>query len=462
MQPLPIWIWVAAATVAALGLRSANPLLTAFAVLVLPTVAQLLWRRGEPPALVFACAMQWLQAAAAVFLTNYYGISMTQAFGSPQLETATWLSLITILVLAAGMRLPLMHRAGSRQKLIEREGAEINLRKAFLAYVISYIIGTGLNSYAWIVPGLTQLLLPLAAIKWIFVFILAYSVLEQRRGYFLLAILVLFEVATGFLGYFAGFKGVFFIVTVATLASPLAMDARRLSLLLLVFCCLLAFGIFWSAIKMEYREYLNEGATQQAVVVPLEERANKLGELVDKFTWADFNAGLDAMVLRVSYVHYFALAIINVPDAVPYENGALWWGTLKHSLMPRLFFPNKPILDDSERTRIYTGMVVSGTEADTSIGIGYIGESYIDFGPKGMFAPIALLGVFYGLIYRIFAIRNHRVLLGSAVASTILVFGAYTIETSNVKLVGGNLVAVLVLGGLDLMLGKSLHRWLSS
>jgi hypothetical protein len=452
--------WVGVAVLATFGFFSPNGLLTSFAIIVLPIAVKLLWVRGEPPVLVFACAMQWLQASAAVFYTNINHVSLSQTFGTSQLEDASWLSLTAILVVAAGMRVALLWRGPTRHPAMATVATKVNLLKAFFLYFITSLLGTQLSNYAGLVSGLAQLLVAAAAIKWVFVYILAYCVLEQQRGFSLLALLVIIEVAVGLLGYFAGFKSVFFIVAVAALASPLALGGRRLAIVLAAIVCLLALGTFWTAIKTEYREYLNQGTGQQTVMMPVEDRAAKLGELFDRFTWNDFENGIEAMVLRVSYVYYFALAMINVPDAIPYENGALWWGTLQHTFMPRLFFPDKPTLDDSERTMLYTGLMVSGAEQGTSIGIGYVGESYIDFGPIGMFAPIFCLGCFYGAIYRVFALRSRHVLLGSAVAAAILVFGAYTIETSNIKLVGTNVTAVLVMGGFYFLLGGRIQRWL--
>src|SRR5262249_38165568 len=150
-----------------------------------------------------------------------------------------------------------------------------------------------------------------------------------------------------------------------------------------------------------------------------------------------------------------AHCIVNVPENVPYEHGTLWFGAIQHAFMPRLFFPNKPTLDDSVRTQKYTGMEVAGREQGASIGIGYIAESYIDFGRYWMLAPIFLLGVFYGLIYRFFAFRQRYGLLGVAAAIAILVFGAYSIETSNIKLIGGNAMSVLVLGLFCWLLGPA-------
>ena len=127
--------------------------------------------------------------------------------------------------------------------------------------------------------------------------------------------------------------------------------------------------------------------------------------------------------------------------------------------MPRILFPNKPALEDSAITSLYTGIEVAGAGEGTSIGIGYMAESYVDFGPVWMFAPILLLGLFYGLIYRFFVLRVRYKILGSAIASSILVFGAYTIETSNVKTVGGNVSVLLVMSCFYFLFARKLMQW---
>src|SRR6266446_1758821 len=99
---LPLWLWAIAIALAGWGAFSANPILTPVSIIILTSCVQLVLRRGEPPVLVFACAMQWLQAAAVIFYTNFYQISLEQAGGGPQLETATWLSVLAVLVLTFG------------------------------------------------------------------------------------------------------------------------------------------------------------------------------------------------------------------------------------------------------------------------------------------------------------------------------------------------------------------------
>ena len=457
---LPLWVWAITIALAIWGTSSANPILTPVSIIILTTCIQLVSRRGEPPVLVFACAMQWLQAAAVIFYTNFYKVSLEQAGGSAQLETATWLSLIAVLVLALGMRLALLRCRRSQHAQLVAEVFRVNVANAFIFYVVSFGIATIAERIAFQVPGFTQLIYALIALKWTAVFLLAYGAIEQRAGYGFLAIAVMLELAIGLLGFFAGFKSIFFILLVVALSSPFAFRGRRLALTVSTVLALFFFGVVWSAIKNDYREFLNEGSGQQEVVAPLGQRVSKLGDLIAGFTWDNFTDGLDAMILRVSYVKLFALTLINVPDAVPYEHGSLWLGALKHIVTPRLFFPEKAAISDSDRTILYAGVQVAGEERGTSIGIGYVAESYVDFGPRWMFAPIFLLGVFYGLIYRLFVIRSRTKLIWTAIASAILIFGAYTIESSNIKIIGGNVTALLVMTVLYLVFGHVFRAWL--
>jgi hypothetical protein len=143
---------------------------------------------------------------------------------------------------------------------------------------------------------------------------------------------------------------------------------------------------------------------------------------------------------------------------MPFEEGLLWGEALEHIVTPRLFFPDKRVIDDSERTRLYTGIDVAGIEQGTSIGLGYVAESYIDFGPTFMFFPILLLGMFFGGIYRFFMTRSKERLLGSALGASILIFQAYTIETSNIKIVGGTVTQLLVLTPLYFAIGGAVMR----
>jgi len=390
--------------------------------------------------------MQWLQAAGSVFYSNSYGMTLEQAAGGTwQYGQATLLSLIGVAALAAGMRVALIGAAAPAADELMAEGRSVSVPQAFAVYLVCFAIASVATVLGWFVPSVTQLILALVPLKWMGVFILGYAVLEQRRGYGFLVACILIEMSTGLISYFSTFKSVFFVVVVVALTSPLALKGRRLALTLFLATLVFCLGIVWTAIKQDYREFANEGTNTQVVSVSAAQSVDRLADLVAKLNWEDISDGLDSMILRVSYTQFFAYAMINVPTSIPFEGGKLWSEAIEHVLTPRLFFPDKRTIDDSERTRLYTGIDVAGLEQGTSIGLGYVAESYIDFGQTFMFLPIFLVGVFFGVIYRCFVIKSKYKLLGAAVAAAIIIFQAYTIETSNLKIIGGTITQLLVI-----------------
>jgi len=446
-QSVPFWIWVLVGVGVVWAIFTPNPVLTVSSLLLLPLLTGLLWFRGAPPVLLFACCIQWLQAATGIFYCNFLNVPLSTGLdlGGSRVEEATYLSLVGVLVLAVGMRMALIRWNRRQVQQAQAEARSLQAGRLFVIYLITFAFSTAIRSIAATIPRLTQPLLAFDTIRWVMLFLLVYSVLINRRPYVLLGLAIGLELLVGFIGFFAGFKSSFFILLIALAGTGVALKGWRLFQFIIVAAFLFVFCILWTTVKPEYRDYLNQGTGQQVVNVPIKQRLDKLGELTRSLNAAKFENGFELLLQRISYVDYFALTIQNVPANIPYERGELWWGAIKQVFMPRLFFPNKPVLDDSARTSYYTGLRVAGAEQGTSIGIGYMGESYIDFGPVGMFAPIFLLGLFYGSIYRLFITHSPRKIIGVAIAVSILAFGAYEIETSNIKLLGGSVVVCVAM-----------------
>ncbi|MGI8960840.1 MAG: hypothetical protein ACR2IV_13975 [Bryobacteraceae bacterium] len=438
-------VWIVTIGLIAWGVTSANPFLTALAIGALPLIALLVWRAGEPPILFFICVMQWLQAVVLLLYANFFTVTLSYIEVGPAVIRAIFLSICGVLALALGTRIGLLGAHRSRAEDLKTETSRIDINKVFQWYLGSFVITLALDALSGVLSPLRQPLLACAGIKWVFVFVLAYAVLLRRERYNLLIICMLMEIVLGTLGFFAAFKNVFFIVLIAGSGLYGVMRGRGLVLAISLGMLLVFAGSVWTAVKGEYREFLNMGYDTQEVLVPVEERFPRLVSLVSSFDTAQLIEGFQTLVLRVSYVEFFTLTITNVPEPMPYEHGALWADAIKRAFLPRLFFPEKAVIDDSERTALYTGMPVSGTEQGTSISIGYFAESYIDFGPLFMFIPIILVGIVYGLIYRCFVVAASSPLLGSGVASAILAFIASNIETTNSKIVGLTAVSFLVM-----------------
>jgi hypothetical protein len=111
--------------------------------------------------------------------------------------------------------------------------------------------------------------------------------------------------------------------------------------------------------------------------------------------------------------------------------------------MPRILFPSKATLNESERTNKYTLARVAGEAEGTAVSLGYPAESYIDFGIPGMFVPIFLLGIFFGWTYYWFSSRGPYFLFGNALGTSLLLFSGHQLEMSNIKIVGGLTVGII-------------------
>jgi hypothetical protein len=182
---------------------------------------------------------------------------------------------------------------------------------------------------------------------------------------------------------------------------------------------------------------------QQIISVPLGDRLLKLTDLVGDLDMAALSSGFDAMLRRMSYVEFFGATLEVVPALVPYENGAIYSDAIIRPFTPRIFFPEKSIIDDTVRTNLYTGGLAGNSEG-TSISLGYIAEAYIDFGRFGMMVALFLLGYFYGLLYRIFT----GPIFGSPLAGMALIsaifLGIGSMENSFTKIFGGIIASILV------------------
>jgi len=434
--------WLFAIIVALLGALTANGWLTMASLLLLLLMIRLFWQSGEPPILLYAACYQWLQACILTFQGNIQGVNIDDMGYSLAVVSAAWLSLCGLLAVCIGMRLGA--GAGYAKKTWESVAAisaQLSLRRLFFGSLIAIVMAQVLTIAAYIIPGFTQPILALALLHWVIIYLFTYTVFAKRQGFLMLGIVFVIEVAIGFLGFFSGFKTVLIIVFLAMLAAPHALKGVRLKSAVLVGIVILAAAVVWTGIKKEYRTFLNEGTSQQVVLVSVSDRVDKLVELVSALDSDKLQTALTGFVDRLTYVQFFGESIRTVPDHIPYEDGKLWKQAIQVALVPRLLYPEKEVLDDSKRTAYYTANRVAGMEDGASISLGYVAESYIDFGPWLMMPVLLLWGLFVGIAYRILVRKSRYPLFGYACATTVIFLNASVLESSNTKIFAG-----LVLG----------------
>jgi hypothetical protein len=270
------------------------------------------------------------------------------------------------------------------------------------------------------------------------------TVVRQRRGWRELFLVLAVEVAGGFLSFFSDFKMVLVVVFLAVLSVPGVFRGRAAVLAAALASIALALGLVWTTIKMEYRNFMNQNTREQVVRVSASEQATELARLLGDLSAQKLEVGIEDFVNRLSYVYFFAETLEFVPRFLPHEDGALWLDAFTRSVIPRALDPDKEVLDASARTAKYTGLLIIGGDESTSVSLGYIAESYIDFGSLGMMPALFLWGLFLGRLVRTLTRGASNSPTGDACATVLVVLNAAMLEQSNAGMVGGVLTTFVV------------------
>lgn len=429
-----------------IALTGVNSLLGLLAVSVLGLGIRVLWRPGLSPIFVFIFGYQWLQASTKIFQANLQGLTVEElaAFGG-DVPMAIALSLVGLVFLLVGIRSGLGRETGWQAKALDAELRSKPTMFWFRCYAVALVAALMIQSVTYVIPALSQPLLALASLKWAFFWILTHVAVSRGgrvRWLWLLAFVL--EFALGIGGYFSSFKTVVFFAIFGVLSSGVRITGARLLGLAILGALTLVLGITWTAIKQEQRSFLNQGQLAQVVSVSYVDSLINMLQLVQKLDAPAMAGAAEDMANRLSYVDFFALTMDLVPSQIPYEKGALWGDAIIRPFMPRLLFPGKAAIDDSERTIYYTGRLVGTAEQGASVSLGYMAESYIDFGPWLMMLPICALGWMLGRFYRwMVNYPRTRGVMGTGLAMATL-FQAAFLESSITKLFGGLVVAMLM------------------
>jgi hypothetical protein len=457
MRSLGVIGLLAGASVA-LAWLTPNPELTAWAAASFWVIVYATWRPGELPALPFAALMQWVASSLALLRANALGLELWATLPLPGLETAVALSLLAVTVFAVTARIGLGWHARPMPDLPAAAGG---LERRLL---IAWGLASAIPALAVVSPlsGLSQLVLGLANLKWVSVLLLFFVALRRGRWTLLWIVLVV-EVGLGSLAFFSSFRTPLYLLAIAFAAAgkPGKVRTKQWIGAAAIGALTLVVGIAWQAIKTDYRAFLSGGTGAQVIRhdITAQEQLSTLTDLIAGLGDRDTGLLVDDFILRMSYVDYFAATISYVPAVRPHEHGQRVVAALGHVFMPRLFFPNKPVINDTEDTARYTGVRVEDFGRHTSVCLGYPAEAYIDGGPMHMAWSVAFFGLVIGFIARRFATQQIDPLLGALMVAVIFV-GVATIELSFKKLIGSAFILLIVFEGTCRFVLPRLSAWL--
>jgi hypothetical protein len=423
---------------------SSSPLIVLVFGTALILIVGLLWRPGELPVLLLPVLIQFTEVALKPVTAALTDVPLQDLseFGS-NLQPAGLFGLAGVIALVLGLQIGTrVSRAPIKDVLIPWP-----FQRILAGALAAIVAGHAFEIVAWNFGGARQIILALGGIKWAGLFVLTYSVLSIGRGRWWLTAVVGVELVLGMTGFFSDFRMVLFVLLTAAIAS--AQEKLRISsifTLALGGVLMLLLAVFWSSIKIDYRDFLNKGTSEQVVLQPLDARINFLaGKAVD-FDGRQFADGLEKLNARLSYIDFLAATMERVPDDIPHEAGAHLSAAVWHIMTPRILFPDKAeVPSDTDSTLYYTGLeTVELNVADTSISIGYLGELYIDFGIAGALIAAVLIGFAFGRLYR--AIRDYSDLpaLINYSFCMLLALSMSSFEAALIKLIGGFVMVAAV------------------
>ncbi|WP_316832706.1 hypothetical protein [Pedobacter aquatilis] len=425
------------------SVTSHNPFQTLCAVTVPFILFSLLWKKNEAPFLFLGLMLQWSSVNIKVFYANFEGLNFEETFNNYQnIQEAFICGNIGLIAVAVGIFIVIRGYV-----LPETDYEELALsydsRKLVPIYIIVALVYPFISEGSFRFGGLQQPISKLADFKWMVFFIFMLSCLYTKQ-YKLFSIIAIAEVVMSLTGFFSSFKDYFLVIFGGVLVIySKELKFKQVMPLAGITVTLIYMVIVWQYVKPEYRNYLSGGQLNQNVIRGTRESLTKLGELVSEVDEKAINSGFKQTVDRLAYIDFFSATIDYVPRVIPHTHGRLWGDAVGRVLQPRILFPNKSAIDDSETTRKYSGIFVAGTEQGTSISLGYVTENYIDFGVPWMFIGLFAFGSLIGLVYKYVMLSSPDKLIGTAMIIPLFIL-IYMFESALNKLVGGLLMYLLI------------------
>jgi hypothetical protein len=436
------------AAIAALGVicGAASPdpplLLATFAVLGFGVY--LFWPVTDAPLLLLAFGQQWLSVAIKPIETAVLRQPLDELsdFGGA-LTPAAWFGLAALMFLAVGMKLGIGRKRIDWSRTLALD-AKAWPQKELILFALALLVAGHLLEYLSNYAGAArQIVLALGAARQAGLFMLAFWCLSNGRALGLLAAVVTLEIAFGLTGFFAGFRDTLLVFLIAAVAAKPRLSVVSIAGAVVGVAAMLSVSIFWSAIKPQYRDFLNEGVGGQVAAQPLGDRIAFVADAANHMDAERLRFGVTSLVARTSYIDFLAKTIEYVPTYRPHTNGSQIGQALVHILTPRILFPDKPPTPlDTAVTAEFTGLRMAN-DTGASISIGYVGEFYIDFGFIGSCLCTFAMGALGGLCLYLLRIRFEMSMMvnyGLAVAA-LLQFSLF--ETALIKFLGGAVTALI-------------------
>jgi len=404
-------------------------------------LALMFWVAGGPrayPVLLWILGFCWLPVICDVAVADLQGRTITDDPGAYSVRAIIY-SLCALLAMAAGMRCakPIVVRLWARRiqfknAAVQNGDPPIEINRLLIGYCAAAGLSVLLELVAWRIPGLTQPILAFTLIKYAAIYLLAARVFETQQGYVVLFVVAIFEILTGIVSFFSAYKEAIFVMLIAFASARHRLSIRAVCVSITATAVILWISVVWTLVKDEYREIMSNMT---------------IGERLDYMTSRyldddiDYQRGLVLLLKRIGYTTFYSRVLASQDAGVITADYDFYKNAVIHVLTPRLLFPDKAALNDSDKT---TKLLNIDIDEETSIGIGYVAEAQVDFGFPVLLAPLWIIGFLLSLAAEYFMSRASPIGLRQAFMVGTL-FNCFPFETDIDKSLGGFVTGFLTM-----------------
>jgi len=256
-------------------------------------------------------------------------------------------------------------------------------------------------------------------------------------GYLLVALVV--GLSSGWLGTFVGLG----IICVASYV----YERHKFPVVALL--VVLPVVMFLQPGKAKFREVYWKGGPTESYTSSYSERiglwmeasSRAWGRALTDSTGAGFRELGGATLSRLSLLEQTANVIEMTPARVPYQYGRLY-SYLPITFVPRFLWPEKPSVTDANKWYQLSYLLTAPANIESvGISVGTLTESYISFGWVGPVAVMFSLGIFLGVLQKLFMRKASGLLLSSI--GVALLPGLLVVESQMAVYVSGLVQQVL-------------------
>ncbi|HVX09725.1 MAG TPA: hypothetical protein VHC22_00850 [Pirellulales bacterium] len=440
------------------------------AVVALGAVFLLLRGSGDPGIFMFCLAYQWMFIVTGLIFQDLMGVYPGN-IPTDSLGTAVALMLLSLVALAGGIRGGMIlcdHLTGPLHVSMAAKEATYDVNRLFWL-VISLFAASWLTNATsrQVAYSISQILSAGVQFRFVFLYMLFLTVIRSGRGWGRGLVALAFALIPTFTSGMSSFKELLFMLLLAMLTEIARRRAtiglsRGMKRTCLAAACLamalVPVGLIWNgAIKPAWRPQVQGAQRIEGSRIAL--LGAFFNTAVDAITHMDWTSSVETSAQRFSNAPYlFSRVVDRIPGQIPYEDGSLTWRGVQHILTPRFLFPNKVNLgSDSWMVRKYAGVAAAGEESDTSVGLSYLAEFYIDFGPIGMCVAAFCFGSPLGMAYRSLALVAPSPPFYAGSAATVMIGGFMGLEAGFAKLLGTLVMNLAVFAVLLRIFGRRWH-----